>query len=499
MDTAAASAPEPAIPVELEQELAKLDTGRAVILVADGDDRATEVLDMLRRADRLPDVHVVRLPRAPAPAPVIVAPPEHERTKQLISLHHRRQSAKAAIEAHTQGLEAAAAPIAEEIERIEAEMKALKEEAALATSRVSNLDAAIAEIEVAAASYVEEQVAAIAAQRAVVAKLEADLARFKELNAKQVAELRENRGRMSGGEAAADQVLVAVAARLDDARARFDAAMETSRGRRLARELADLDAHIGKIFHRDPGLREAFMRDVQIRAHLERGGIVSRKNAVAEAVASQAFDAAFKAAYDAAKEQGTAPKTDDACLALTMEVLKGLSVDLTDIGTPGSYGGTGEYIKGIGIDSKGRVISVVEQAGPQSATISGYFSSNFSGTFTGYLVAGQVSPIVGGGEIPYRPSASVAYTKAEVVLYVVANTISLGDVGALANVFLERNAGGALSGCSANVTAGMFGAVSLTCNTGSSSASDRYALHFDPSSVDISANLGFTWVVRFYN
>lgn len=57
------------------------------------------------------------------------------------------------------------------------------------------------------------------------------------------------------------------------------------------------------------------------------------------------------------------------------------NVSLATTGTPGTYGGTGEYIKSLTTDNRGRVTAVVEQAGPQSMSYK--WSINYANSSVG--------------------------------------------------------------------------------------------------------------------
>lgn len=263
-------------------------------------------------------------PSPPAPAPTSVATPlqiggqvpqvrrqpptAHPRAEQILRLHASLSRRRAELVVCESEREAEAAPVALEIEAIEAEIDAsvtLRSEMAKASLSVDNLIYdAVGERD------------RLAAELAEATKAVDQLFAIRDLADEAQVEARDRK--------------VELEQKLTRTRERFDDVRLTSRGRAVMRKIESIERHIERILDRHPEAR-IYQLEVEIQREAAQQGIMARVLAVNSMMRSPEFAAAFDKAIDEAKNTPRLPQTPNQMRALAFEVLHALGLSTEDV------------------------------------------------------------------------------------------------------------------------------------------------------------------------
>jgi chromosome segregation ATPase len=232
----------------------------------------------------------------------------HPRAKQIMRLHQslaKRRSELATIEAERDG---EAAPVALEIEALEAEV------AAVSASRAELVKAGL---------FVGDQLfEAMKARDRIAAELtEADEA------IEQIIAIRDVSDELQADTIARTTELDG---KLLEARSRFDEVRTTSRGRAVMRKIESIETHIERILDRHPEAR-IYQLEATVLEEAARRGILARVNAVDVMMRTPEFAAAFDKAIDEAKGTPRLPQSPNQMRDLAFEVLHALGVSTADV------------------------------------------------------------------------------------------------------------------------------------------------------------------------
>lgn len=205
-----------------------------------------------------------------APMPTLRAPPRHERTSQLIRLEVAKFERQRELAEIAAACEAAAEPIALEIESLEGREAAIVAGGELASSRRDDL---LRKLE-----SQGELIARIMVERAAQdARLRGEGERI----AAEVAEI-------DAAESVRAIDRLRVDAALSDARGRFDAARTTSTGRAIERKIAKIEQQQTQIILRNP--EASYYRiEMAITKEAIESGFRDKQKAVVDVISAEGF------------------------------------------------------------------------------------------------------------------------------------------------------------------------------------------------------------------
>lgn len=276
-------------------------------------------------------------------------PPPHPRVAQLIQLERAKFERIKELRAIEAECEAAATPIALEIERLEGDEAKFDAGSRLRGDRRGELSRL--------AEQHGELISRIMAEReAQDARLKAEADRI----SAEVAELDTADGSTGAGRRAVDTALA-------DARERFNAARTTPRGRAIERKVREISQQQEKIVARNPGAR-FFRLEMNVNHEAERLGLRAKVKAVVEAIGSPTFMEAIEGGVRQLREELQAEPSAYEVRRRVLRILAEMQVPADDAAIEVVHGrrhGFSIKVLGLSDEARGRCLAAIAGAEDQ--------------------------------------------------------------------------------------------------------------------------------------
>lgn len=284
----------------------------------------------------------------------IMSPPRHPRVPQLIQLEVARLGRLQELAAIDAECEASAAPIADEIERLEGEEAKLTAGAQLSVARRAELERLAQQHGQLRARILDERAAQDARLRSEAERIAAEAA---ELDAAQ---------------AHRESCRLTLDAALTEARERFDGARTTTRGRRLERKIREIEKQQETTVTRNPGAR--FYRvEMAIAAEAERMGLQEKVKAASSAMQNEKFAQRLSDGIRVIRSETKREPSEFEVKVIALGIINGMGVPTDDVDLRVVYRATHTHIEThLSDDARAKCIaSLMKKQGRQSIDVEG--------------------------------------------------------------------------------------------------------------------------------